>query len=132
MDENVFPVPPSFAKRQLDHMIEDAKRNLAQKGFSKEELDKKNSEFEGKFKDDAARRVRLLFILDDIARSEKIEVAESDIDNAYKAIAAQAGKPEAFVKEHYEKEGLVDNLEEKLREEKVIQFLLASAEIKEK
>ena len=132
MDDNVFGVPPTFVKRQLDFMIEDAKKHLVAKGFSREELDKKDKEFAEKFKEEASRKVRLLFILDEIARAEKIEVTEKDIDDAYRSVAARAGKTEGEVREYYKKEDLVGNLEEKIRESKTIQFLLKNAEIAEK
>ena len=113
-------------------MTENAKHKHTQKGFSKEELDKKDAEFEGRFKDDAVRQVRLLFILDRIAQQEKIEADQKDLENAYKSISAQTGKGEQEVKEYYEKEGITGNLLERIREEKTIEFLLKNADIKEK
>lgn len=132
MDDNVFQVPSSFVVRQLEYMVEDAKRHLIEKGFKKEDLDKKNDELNGKFKNDAERRVRLLFILDDIAKNEKIEVAEDDVRNAYKSIAARTNKTEEAVKSYYEKEELVDGLKDKIKETKTIQYLLKAAQITEK
>ena len=132
IDDNIFAVPSGFVVKQLDFMVEDAKRHLMEKGFKKEDLDKKDGEFREKFKSEAARKVRLLFILDDIARQEKIEAADTDLDDAYKTIAAQAGKSEQEVRGYYEKEDLADNLKDKVREGKVIQFLLKNADVKEK
>lgn len=131
-DDNIFEVPSSFVKRQLEYMIEDAKKHLVEKGFKKEDLDKKDEELKGKFKNDAVRRVRLLFILDEIAKAEKIEVLDDDIAAAYKSISSQAGKSETEVKDYYEKEDLVDGLKDKIRETKTIKFLLEAAEITEK
>lgn len=131
IDDNDFAVPGGFVKRQLEYMVENAKRHLMEKGFPREELDKKDEEFKGKFKNDAVRRVRLLFILDAVARAEKIDVNDKDLEEAYKAISAQSGKPEPEVRAHYEKEGIVDDLKEQLREGKVIEFLVNSAKVTE-
>lgn len=131
MDDNVFAVPSGFVKRQLEFMVEDAKKRMQDKGFKKEDLDKQDEEFKAKFRKDAERRVRLLFILDEIARQEKVGVTDDDISNAYKSIASQAGKSEDFVKNHYEKEDLADNLKDKIREEKTIRFLLQNSKITE-
>ncbi|MDD5422445.1 MAG: trigger factor [Candidatus Omnitrophota bacterium] len=131
-DDNVFPVPAGYVERQLAFMVDNAKERLLEKGFKKEDLDKKDSEFRDKFKNDAVRQVRLLFILDDIANAEKIDVNEEDLKVAYASIAAQTGKVEDAVKEYYAKEGLVDNLIEKLREGKTIQFLVKNAQVTEK
>ena len=132
IDDNVFAVPSDFVARQLDFMVEDAKRRLVEKGFKKEDLDKKDGEFKGKFKTEAAKKVRLLFILDEIAKAEKVVAADEDVVNAYKAISAQSGKGEEEIRAYYAKEDLVDDLKDKIREGKVIQFLLDNAEITEK
>lgn len=130
-DDNVFNVPANFVKHQLDHMVENAKKKLLEKGFKKEELDKKDNELKEKFKNDAVKQVRLLFILDEIANAEKIEISDEDVQNAYRSIAAQVGKDEKTVKDYYEKEGLEDNLKDKIREEKTIKFLLDNAQVSE-
>ena len=131
IDENNFAVPPTLVGKQIRMMTENAKAKLTEKGFKKEELDKKDKEFVGRFKDDAARQVRLLFILDTIARGEGIDADEKDLQNAYKAISLQSGKKEEEVKDYYEKQNLVDNLLERVREEKTIEFLLKNAKITE-
>lgn len=131
IDENSFTVPSTMVKKQMHLMTENAKAKLLEKGFKKEDLDKKDSEFSGRFKDDALRQVRLLFILDRIATEESIETSAEDLKNAYKSISLQTGKSEEEIKGYYEKEELVDNLSERIREEKTIEFLLKNAEIKE-
>lgn len=132
MDDNLFSVPASFVQRQLEYMIEDAKRRLSEKGVKKEDLDKKEGDFRAKFKDDAVRQVRLLFILDEIAREEKIEAAEEEIKEAFKSISAQTGKSEEEVRNYYESQELVESLKDRIREGKTIKFLLANADIVEK
>ncbi len=131
MDDNNFAVPSNLVKKQIKMMSENAKARLLEKGFKKEDLDKKDGELDERFKDDALRQVRLLFILDRIAQDEGIKAGEKDLLDAYKSISIRSGKKEEEVKAHYEAEGLVDNLLERIREEKTISFLLKSAVIKE-
>lgn len=128
-DENKFGVPPSLARRQLDFMVEDAKRRLQEKGFKKVDLDKKDDEFKNKFKDDAVRQVRLMFILDSIARDEDIKVSADDVEEAYKSISNETGQALEKVKDYYKKEGLADSLKEKIKEEKTIKSLLDNAQV---
>jgi trigger factor len=132
IDGHSFKVPSGFVVRQLELMVEDSKRRLEEKGFKREDLDKRDGEFRQRMGPDAERQVRLLFILDAIAAAEKIEPGEDDLKNAYRAIAAETGKAEDAVREHYEKEGLVENLLEKIREGKTIKFLLDNAKVTEK
>jgi trigger factor len=130
--DNSFSVPSALVKRQMHMMSENAKARLMEKGFKKEDLDKKDGELEERFKDDALKQVRLLFILDSIAKEEGIKAEEKDLEDAYKSISIRSGKPEKEIKDYYEKEGLVDNLLERIREEKTVSFLIKSADIKEK
>jgi trigger factor len=132
IDGHVFKVPSGFVARQIASMVADSKKRLEEKGFKREDLDKRDKEFAEKFRQDAERQVRLLFILDSIASAERIEATDADVGDAYRAIAAQAGKDEAFVRGHYEKEGLVDSLREKIRESKTIRFLMDHAAVTEK
>jgi trigger factor len=132
MDDNVFKVPSGFVARQLENMVEDAKRRLSEKGFKKEELDKKDDEFKERFRKDAERQVRLLFVLDEIANKEHIVVSEDDLNGAYRAISSRTGKKEEEVRAYYESQELVDSLSEKIREGKTIRFLMDSAKITEK
>ncbi len=132
IDDNSFAVPSALVKKQIRMMSENAKTRLLEKGFKKEDLDKRDGELEERFKDDALKQVRLLFILDRIAKDEGVKVDDKDLEGAYKSISVRSGKSEKEVKDYYEKEGLVDNLLERIREEKTISLLLKSAEIKEK
>jgi trigger factor len=132
IDENDFAVPQTLVAKQIRLMTENAKNKLAQKGFTREELDKKDDEFSGRFKADATRHVKLLFILDSIASEQKISADAEDLANAYKSIAAETQKREEEVKNYYEKEGLEGSLLQKIREEKTIEFLLKNAKITDK
>ena len=127
IDDHVFKVPSAFITRQIGLMTEDAKKRLKEKGFKNEDLSKKDAEFKEKFKVDAERQVRLLFILDAIAAAEEIEASDSDLSEAYRSMAEQSGKTEEFVRGYYEKEEYVDNLRDKIREGKTIRFLLDNA-----
>jgi trigger factor len=132
IDDNSFAVPSALVKRQIRIMSENAKARLLEKGLKKEDLDKKDGELEERFKDDALRQVRLLFILDRIAKDESIKADEKDLEDAYKSISIQSGKSEKEVKDHYEAEELVDSLLERIRETKTIEFLLKEAKVTEK
>jgi trigger factor len=131
VSDNVFAVPQSFVARQLQYMVEDFKEKLQAKGFKREDLDARNKEFDAKFADDAARRVRILFILDEIAKKEGIEPQDDELEAAFLSIASQTEQSVEKVKEYYKKEDLIDDLREKIREEKTIRFLLKEANIVE-
>lgn len=127
--DNDFCVPSSFVERQLRYLVENAKVDLVEKGIRKNDVDAKEGELREKLKGEAARRVKAFFILDDISKREGIACTPEEIEEALVAIAVETGIPIEKVKEHYERENLLQDLAEKLREEKTIRFLIEAAVI---
>ena len=126
-----FAVPSSLVKRQKEIFIKQLKDELLRKGVQEDDVLKKEKEFSIKMEKDAESRVRVYFILDDIARKENIDVTDEDIEGRIKNVAIQTGKPFEEVKKYYEKENLLGGLAEEIKETKVLDFLLKKAEIKE-
>ena len=81
---------------------------------------------------EATQRVRVFFLLESIAKAEKIFVTEGDIDVELRNLAAtnQVGLDE--VKKHYEENNLLDDLRWSIREGKVREFLRENAKITDK
>lgn len=131
LKEAKFSVPPGLVKRQKEVLAKRLEMELVQKGMEKNEAQKKANEFDSKLDGDAKNRVKIYFILDDIAVKEKIDVNDKDIDDRFKSIAASAGKPAEEVRKYYEKENLLGGLAEEIKEMKVLEFLLKHAEISE-
>ncbi|NQU94986.1 MAG: trigger factor [Candidatus Omnitrophica bacterium] len=126
-----FGVPTNMANRQKEVLAKRVENELLQKGIQKEEAETKVKELDAKLAEDARDKIRIYFILDDIAEKEKIEVNEDDIDARIKMIASQAGQTPEDVKKYYEKENLLGGLAEEIKESKTLEFLLGEAEITE-
>ena len=131
LKEYKFGVPTNMTNRQKEVLAKRVENELLQKGIQKEETGKKIKELDAKLAEDARDKVRIYFILDDIAEKEKIEVNEEDIDERIKIVASQAGQTSENVKKYYEKENLLGGLAEEIKENKTLEFLLREAEITE-
>jgi trigger factor len=79
----------------------------------------------------AEREVRSHFILDRIAESEKIEVSDEEIDKEIGQFAEGSGQDVAALRARLTKEGAVDSIKEQVRNRKALDFVIASAEIRE-
>ena len=126
-----FAVPSSLVRRQKEIFTKQLKDELQRKGLAKDDIEKKEKEFSGKIEKDAEGRVRIYFILDDIALKEKIDVTDEDVEGRIKSVAIQTGKPFEEVKKYYEKENLLGGLAEEIKETKVLDLLLKHADVKE-
>ncbi|MBL7155756.1 MAG: trigger factor [Candidatus Omnitrophica bacterium] len=131
LKDNKFSVPASLVKRQKEVFAKRLEMDLSEKGVAKEEAEKKIKELDKKLEEDAKDKIRIYFILDEIAEKEKIEVNKKDIDARLSQIALSTGRPQEEVRSYYEKENLLGGLGEEIKEDKALEFLLKNAEITE-
>ncbi|MDD4013283.1 MAG: trigger factor [Candidatus Omnitrophica bacterium] len=132
LKKHSFDLPPVMVKRQHEVLLARAEDDLKQKGVSPEDIASKKDELRTKLLEDARDKVKLYFVLDKIAAEEKIGVTEEDVEAWFRSLAASLGKPYENVRKYYEEHGLVGGLEEQLREEKTLEFLLEQASVNEK
>ena len=88
-------------------------------------------ELDSKLEQDAGDKIKLYFILDDIALKEKIEISKNDIEERLKSAALSTGQNAEEVRKYYEKENLMGGLAEEIKESKVLDFLLKEADIRD-
>jgi trigger factor len=126
LKDNKFSCPPSLVEEELEQLVNEAKlrqnlqRREEKKVFSQEEAMKEE------LKTEAENRVRLSFILDEIARQENICVSPKEIEDSLKSIEEKTAQ-----KINSPEKDLIDRLRFQLREGKVIDFLLKEAKITE-
>lgn len=86
-------IPDKMVENQLDNIVSDFGYRLAMQGLElKAYLQMQNMEmsaFRGLFKDQALRQVKTRLALEKIAVTEKLEVAEEELEAEYKRLAEQ-------------------------------------------
>lgn len=128
LKDNKFAVPANIVQRQKEVLAKRLETELLRKGLHKDEVARELGQKMQKLKEDARDRVRVYFILDDIALKEKIEINDTDIDERLESLALSTGQSKEEVKKYYEKENLLGGLAEEIKEDKVLEFLLKEAE----
>lgn len=100
--------------------------------MAKDEIDKKLEESKDEANQDGQRRVRLFFLIEAIARQQKLFVTETDVNSEIQNLAlANNASPEQVV-EHLEKNKQLGELRLAILERKVRNFLRDSATIVDK
>ena len=127
-----FAVPESMIKRQLDVLVERAQNELTQKGVDKETIESEKENLKKHLEKDAENKVRLYFILNEIANENSVAIGDEEVDNWLKSLAESYNQPLDNVKKYYEEKNLIDGLKEQLREEKTLEFLFSEASVTEK
>ncbi|MBN2097452.1 MAG: hypothetical protein JW714_03110, partial [Candidatus Omnitrophica bacterium] len=80
-------------------------------------------------RNEAARRVKLAFILAEIARRENIQVSNEDLDKRIESIVQRSGKTKEEVQGYLEKQDLIFGLRQEIIDRKTIDFLIRKAQI---
>jgi trigger factor len=129
-----IPVPPSLVEEQQRASLSTLEHRLKEGGASAEEVKKKLEEARGEAHEDAIRRVRLFFLIEAVARQQKLFVTETDTEAELRAIAVANSNADnqvtpAMVREHLERENRFGELRLALLERKVRDFLRDSAKI---
>jgi trigger factor len=133
LSETKFEVPPSLAAGEFEQLWQQIE--AAKKAGQLEEADKKKSDeaLKKEYKDIADRRVRLGLMLSEIARKNKVEVSREDMRQAMFQEAQRYPGQEKQVIEFFAKNTQArEQLTAPLLEEKVIDFILSKANVKEK
>lgn len=124
-----FELPPSLVAEQTRASLAGFAQRLEQNGLGKDDIDKKLEESKAEAETDAQRRVKLFFLVDAIARQQKLFVTENDVDAEVRNIAQQNQVTPAQVVEYLEKNQQTGELRLGLLERKVRDFLRDTARI---
>jgi len=132
IENSSFEAPESVVNKQLESMVSDTKDRMLYQGIKKGDIESNVSKIEERLRPQAAREVKALFLLNEIAKTENVQVEPAEVDKAIEIIANQVKKDKKKLLEEYEEKDLLQNIIEQIREEKVMEFLLKEAEITEK
>jgi len=124
-----FEVSPELIEKQIDFLIKDERERHKYHPVSEKLDEAKQREA---LKEQAANQVKLYFLFETIADAEKIDADDAEVDERIKGIAQRLGKNYFEVKKFFVNEGKIETLKDKVREDKVVKFLIEHAKITEK
>jgi trigger factor len=130
VDRNRFDVPEVAVERQIDSRLGPLFRQLASQGIDPRRMQLNWDHLRDSQRERATRDVRATFILDQVARTEEIEVSDEEIDQELGRIAAGTGQTLASLKARLTKEDSLDSIREQVRNRKALDLVIASADIR--
>lgn len=134
LQAHAIPLPPSLLEEQQRAALDSFAQRLRESGADDAEIAKKLEEARPEAQQDAERRVRMFFLIEAVARQQKLFVTEGDIAAELRAIAAANSEngrsiTAEQVREHLERENRLGELRLSLLERKVRDFLRENAKI---
>lgn len=132
-----IPLPPSLVEEQKQASLRTYAQRLSQEGLGEEEIRSRLDQSAAEAQQDAERRVMLFFLIEAVARQQKLFVTEGDMEAELRNIAAANSTTDepitaAQVRAHLENENRLGELRLALLERKVRDFLRENAKIVDK
>ena len=131
IEANAFEVPSGMVDQSLQMLTEELKLQTAYRSgrdprtitFS----DAQMADLRGR----AVFAAKAGLILESVAAKESVEVVDADLDRKYNELALQRGQTVEAVRGYFMKEGAVDELRDRLLEEKTLDWLLENSNLVE-
>jgi trigger factor len=120
IDKNRFELPPSMVEQFLDNVVEDYRQR------SKQEFDEK--ELRERYRALAIRQIRWNLLYHEIAKQEKIDVTQADLDAWLQKFADNYNITLEEARQEISKSRQIADLRETILESKVVDFIIESSE----
>lgn len=128
IDKYSFDIPPSLLNQEKQYLLNRYAYDYERRGMKMPEI---NEDIMSTLDKRALTNVKASIILNKIAVRENIYVSPSEIDGKISEMATMYGVPFDKLKETYQKNNMLSGLESKMVEEKVLDFIIDKANIKE-
>ena len=124
-----FELPASLIERELDRRVEDFARRLVGQNIDPRQAGIDWQAFRESQVAAAREAVAGAIVLDEVARRERLEVGDAEVEREIERYAERSGRTPAATRAALEKEGGLWRMSGGLRREKSIDFLMARATI---
>jgi len=124
-------IPEVMIDTEIDAMMKDFENRLRQQGMN---LDlyyqfsgQDEAALKAQMKGDAEKRVRSNLVLEEIAKAEKIEVSESEVNEELENLSKLYNRPAEELRGIFASNGYLDNLSADLKVRKAVKFLVENS-----
>lgn len=128
---NDFPMPEGLIEAGTEEALRRMHLEMALRGVSEEEIHKTLDQEKSRSREQMVRALKEHFILENLARKEKIFVTEDQVEDRVAQLAARHGRWPHEMRAYLEEHGLMSALRRRMREDLVREFLLSKAVIEE-
>ena len=124
-------IPSGMIETQIDNMEQDISSRLSYQGMKLDQylqmIGKTKQEFRDEYKEEAEKQVKRNLVLEAIMKDAEIEATKEEVETKIKEMADIYGKKEEEIKENAQ---LIKYVEESIKTEKTIQYIVDNAKIK--
>lgn len=126
-----FELPESLVESDLNLAFENIRQSLIRSGSNMEKAGLDEDKLREEIRPASEKRVKETLILMEIARQNEIVVGEADLAERFREMALSMGQSPEVLRNYYEANNILETFKDRLLEEKVLNFLVESANITE-
>src|SRR5207249_4641749 len=126
-----FDVPQSMLKDQKKILVDDVQNRMSQQGMAPKDFDEYSKKWDKDFDKSAEFVIRSSLLISSIAKQENLAASEEDFQQKLEGYAKQSGIEVEKIRAFYSKPENRSRLRFQLTEEKVVDFLISKASVKE-
>ncbi|HWW62799.1 MAG TPA: trigger factor [Thermoanaerobaculia bacterium] len=124
---HAFDVPQTLVEEELEKSVNNYARYLASQGVDLEKAEIDWRKIGEEFRDEAVKRVKRSLIFEAIAKKEKIEVSDVEVDAEIRRAAREQDRDFAEVKHRLKHDGGYEALRASMAQEKALELVLGAA-----
>lgn len=124
-------LPAKLSDKQTDRIVSRRAVDLMMRGMPRDQVETNIERLRGGAREEAARELKLFFILQKLATEQSVQVDEAELNGRIAMLAAQNGRRPEKMKQEMAKDGSLANLYVQMREQKAIDQVLEKAKIEE-
>jgi trigger factor len=131
LDNASFELPERLSTRQIQMVTAHRILDLYRRGVAPAEAEKMMDDLRTSSREDAIAELKLAFIMEKLAETIEVDVTEGEINNQIAAIARRQGQRFDRVRDQLVKEGSLNSLYLRLRDDKILDELIGKANVTE-
>jgi trigger factor len=131
LERNPFEAAPSMIAREVSAQVDATKRQLSQQGMKLANIGTTEADLARRIRPQALFNVKAYLLLDAIGKAESIEVSDEDFEAELVKMAEEGGQNLARMRAQMEKSGQLVLVRAQMREERILDLLMAKAEVTE-
>ena len=131
MDNIQLEVPAKMSARQTQRIIQRRASDLLMRGMPANEIEANIEKIKAGADEQAAAELKAFFVLDKVAEQFKIDVSDGELNQQVAMAAMQSGERPEKLKQELAKNGTLQSMYLRLRENKALDKILESAKIED-
>jgi trigger factor len=124
IERNEFEVPDSLIEQQIDIRLERGLRALAAQGLTAEQMKKMDlNRLRVGQREQAIHDVKAALLLERVAEEENVQVSDEELNHELEGLAKQSKQTSESVRARLTRDGGLDRIRTRIRNEKTLEFL---------